>query len=49
MSVYKRRGRWFCDTTIDGRRVQQVLKKACTRAQAIKAKTVIENKLFENR
>ena len=49
MSVYKRRGRWFCDTTIDGRRVQQVLKKARTRAQAIKAKTVIENKLFENR
>mgnify|MGYP003694374719 CR=1 FL=1 len=34
---------------IDGRRVQQVLKKARTRAQAIKAKTVIENKLFENR
>jgi hypothetical protein len=49
MSVYKRRGRWFCDTTIDGRRVQQVLKKARTKAQAIKAKTVIENKLFENR
>jgi integrase len=49
MSVYKRRGRWFCDTTIDGRRVQQVLKKARTRAPAIKAKTVIENKLFENR
>src|SRR6266508_799316 len=49
MSVYKRRGRWFCNTTIDGRRVQQVLKKARTRAQAITAKTVIENKLFENR
>ncbi len=49
MSVYKRRGRWFCDTTIDGRRVQRVLKKARTRAQAIKAKSVIENKLFENR
>jgi hypothetical protein len=29
--------------------VQQVLKKARTKAQAIKAKTVIENKLFENR
>jgi hypothetical protein len=29
--------------------LQQVLKKARTRAQAIRAKTVIENKLFENR
>jgi len=49
MSVYKRRGSWFCDATIDGRRVQRVLKNAHTRAQAIKATTVIENKLFENR
>ena len=49
MSVYKRRGKWFCDITIDGRRVQRVLKKAHTRAQAIKATTVIENKVFENR
>ncbi|CAN5768213.1 hypothetical protein BH20ACI3_BH20ACI3_22300 [soil metagenome] len=49
MSVYKRRGRWFCDVTIDGRRAQRVLKKARTRAQAIKATAVIENKLFENR
>ena len=49
MSVYKRRGSWFCDITIDGRRVQRVLKKARTRAQAIKAKSVIENKLFENK
>ena len=49
MSVYKRRGKWFCDITIDGRRVQRVLKKARTRAQAIKATTVIENKVFENR
>src|ERR1051326_9099020 len=49
MSAYKRRGSWFCDITIDGRRVQRVLKKARTRAQAIKAKSVIENKLFENK
>jgi hypothetical protein len=49
MSVYKRRGKWFCDITIDGRRVQRVLKKSHTRAQAIKATTVIENKVFENR
>ncbi len=49
MSVYKRRGSWFCDITIDGRRVQRVLKKARTKPQAIKATTVIENKLFENR
>src|SRR5712691_5220960 len=49
MSVYERRGKWFCDITIDGRRVQRVLKKAHTRAQAIKATTVIENKVFENR
>ena len=49
MSVYKRRDSWFCDITIDGRRVQRVLKNARTRAQAIKAMAVIENKLFENR
>jgi len=49
MSVYKRRGSWFCDITIDGRRVQRVLKKARTRAQAIKAESVIQNKLFENK
>lgn len=49
MSVYKRRGSWFCDITIDGRRVQRVLKSARTRAQAIKATAVIENKLFEKR
>lgn len=44
-----RRDSWFCDITIDGRRAQRVLKNARTRAQAIKATTVIENKLFENR
>jgi len=49
MSVYKRRGSWFCDITIDGRRAQRVLKKARTRAQAIKAESVIQNKLFENK
>lgn len=49
MSVYKRRGSWFCDITIDGRRVQRVLKKAHTKAQAIKAKAVMENKLFEKK
>jgi integrase len=49
MSVYKRRGSWFCDITIDGRRVQRVLKKARTRAQAIKAESVIQKKLFENK
>src|SRR5438128_12093959 len=49
MSVYKRRGKWCCDITIDGRRVQRVLKKAHTRPQAIKATTVIANKVFENR
>src|SRR5437870_554619 len=49
MSVYKRRSSWFCDITIDGRRAQRVLKRARTRAQAIKAASVIENKLFENR
>ena len=49
MSVYKRRGSWFCDITIDGRRVQRVLKKARTRSQAIKAESVIQNKLFENK
>src|SRR6266446_6131903 len=49
MSVYKRRGSWFSDITIDGRRAQRVLKGAHTRAQAIKAASVIENKLFENR
>src|SRR5258708_15581083 len=49
MSVYKRRGSWFCDITIDGKRVQRVLKNARTRTQAIKATTVIESKLFENR
>ncbi len=32
-----------------GRRVQRILKKARTRAQAIKATTVIENKVFEDR
>ena len=47
MSVYKRRGSWFCDITIDGRRVQRVLKKARTRAQAIKAESVIQSKLLE--
>ena len=49
MSVYKRRGSWFCDITIEGRRVQRVLKKARTRTQAIKAESVIQNKLFENK
>lgn len=41
MSVYKRGGSWLCDITIDGWRVQRVLKKARTRAQAIKAKSVM--------
>lgn len=49
MSVYKRRGSWFCDITIDGRRAQRVLKKARTRAQAIKAAAVIEQQIFENK
>lgn len=47
MSVYKRRGSWFCDITIDGKRKQRVLKGAQSRAQALRAASVIENKLFE--
>ena len=49
MSVYKRRGSWFCDLTIDGRRVQRVIKGARTKPQAILAAAVIENQLFEKR
>jgi len=49
MSVYKRRGSWFCDITIDGKRAQRVLKKARTRAQAIKAAAVIEQQIFEKK
>ncbi len=49
MSVRKRRGRWFCDITIDGKRVQRVLKKARNEQQAIKAAVVMQNELFENR
>lgn len=49
MSVYKRRGSWFCDVTIDGRRVQRVIKGARSRAQAVKASASIEGKLFEKR
>jgi integrase len=49
MSVYKRRGRWFCDITIDGRRVQRVIKGARSRAQALKAAASIEGQLFTKR
>jgi len=49
MRVHKRRGVWFCDITIDGRRVQRVLKGARKEPQAIKAAIVIQKDLFENR
>jgi integrase len=47
MAVYKRRGSWFLDITIDGKRVQRVIKGARTRTQALKAAAVMENQLFE--
>ncbi|MDX6695584.1 MAG: hypothetical protein QOF02_3187 [Blastocatellia bacterium] len=49
----KRKGsrghQWFCDLTIDGKRVQRVIKGARTRAQALKAEAVIRTKLFEKK
>ncbi|HEV7844300.1 MAG TPA: site-specific integrase, partial [Pyrinomonadaceae bacterium] len=49
----KRKGnrgqQWFCDLTIDGKRIQRVIKGARTRAQALKAEAVIRTKLFEKK
>ncbi|HEV7375934.1 MAG TPA: site-specific integrase [Pyrinomonadaceae bacterium] len=49
----KRKGsrghQWFCDITIDSRRVQRVIKGARTRAQALKAEAAIRTRLFEKK
>jgi integrase len=49
MTVRKRRGSWFCDITIDGKRVQRVIKGAGNKAQALKAEAVIRTQLFEKK
>ena len=52
MSVHQRKtkkGSWYVNITINGKKVRKVIKEARTRRQALKAERVLLDEIFENR